>query len=234
MVVALREIGKGHLSMLTFSQAMNMPPPMAVNSYKNINKLLLDSYKTVSQESQKLAAKETREALGCIDESPAECQVSVDATWQKRGFSSLNGVVTIMSKDSSKCIDAVVMSKSCKGCLHWNDKKGTPEYEKWKLQHACKINHKGSSGAMECAGAIEAFRRSIPFLNLKYTGYLGDGDTKSYQQVVDTAPYGNTTIRKLECVGHVQNGWEQGFGIYALRKKDLNLQMEKVLQERED
>ena len=175
MVIAFREIGKGHSSMLAFTQAMNMPPPIAVKSYKNINKVLLKSYKAVSEESQKSAANEIREAIGCIDENPAECQVSVDGTWQKRGFSSLNGVVTIMSKDSSKGIDTVVMSKSCKACLHWEKKKGTTEYERWQLQHDCKINHEGSSGAMECAGAIEAFKRSIPYLNLKYTGYLGDG-----------------------------------------------------------
>ena len=57
---------------------------------------------------------------------------------------------------------------------------------------------------MECAGAIEAFKRSIPYLNLKYTGYLGDGDSKSFQQVVNSVPYKNTTTKKLECVGHIQ------------------------------
>ena len=31
-------------------------------------------------------------------------------------------------------------------------------------------------GAMDRAGAIEVFKRSVPFFNLKYTGYLGDGD----------------------------------------------------------
>ena len=223
MVVAFREIGKGHSSMLAFTQAMNMPPPIAVKSYNNINKLLLESYQAVSQESQKIAANETRQALDCVDENPAECQVSVDGTWQKRGFSSLNGAVTIMSKDSSKCIDTVVMSKSCKGCLHWKNKKGTPEYDRWRLQHNCKINHKGSSGAMECAGAIEAFRRSVPFLNLKYTGYLGDGDTKSFQQVVDSAPYENNNIQKLECVGHVQKRMGTRLRNLRTEKKGLKL-----------
>ena len=181
MVVAFREIGKGHSSMLAFTQAMNMPPPVAVSSNKNINKLLLESYKAVSQESQKFAAIQTRKAIGCVDENPVECQVSVDGTWQKRGFSSLNGIVTIMCKDSSKCIDRVVMSKSCKACIHWKSKRGTIEHERWQMQHECRINHIGSSGAMECTGAIEAFKCFVPFFNLKYTGYLGDGDTKSFQ-----------------------------------------------------
>ena len=57
---------------------------------------------------------------------------------------------------------------------------------------------------MEAAGAVQMFQRSISFLNLRYTGYIGDGDSKAHQCVVATAPYGDQGIKKLECVGHVQ------------------------------
>ena len=77
-------------------------------------------------------------------------------------------------------------------------------YNLWKMEHKCLINHRESSGATEVAGAINMFKRSLPYLNLRYVGYVGDGDTKAHQSVVESAPYDNCPIEKLECVGHVQ------------------------------
>ena len=31
--------------------------------------------------------------------------VSCDGTWQRRGFSSLNAVVTVLASDTGKCVD---------------------------------------------------------------------------------------------------------------------------------
>ena len=39
-----------------------------------------------------------------------ECGVSIDCTWQKRGHASHNGVVTVISLDSKRCLDVEVMS----------------------------------------------------------------------------------------------------------------------------
>ena len=66
------------------------------------------------------------------------------------------------------------------------------------------MNHKGSFGAMESAGAVKVFRRSLPFLNFRFTGYIGDGDSNSYARVVVDSSYDGIDIRKLECAGHVQ------------------------------
>ncbi|GFW11646.1 hypothetical protein TNCV_42811 [Trichonephila clavipes] len=41
----------------------------------------------------------------------AECGVSVDGTWQRRGHSSLNGCVAVLSIDTGKVMDLEVMSK---------------------------------------------------------------------------------------------------------------------------
>ncbi len=58
---------------------------------------------------------------------------------------------------------------------------------------------------MEPAGAGRIYKRSVESLNLQYTGFIGDGDTKSYSSVVDKHPYGHDVeIVKKECVGHVQ------------------------------
>ena len=47
------------------------------------------------------------------------------------------------------------------------------------------INHTKSCGAMEVAGAIDIFNRSIDKNNLIYYEYLGDDDISSFKKVVD-------------------------------------------------
>ena len=68
------------------------------------------------------AAENIRETLGEKDQV-GDCQVSVGGTWQKRGFASRTGVVTVIAKDNEKCIDYQVLSKHCKGCQVWMKKK---------------------------------------------------------------------------------------------------------------
>ena len=59
---------------------------------------------------------------------------------------------------------------------------------------------------MEGAGAVEIFCHSVEKHDLIYSEYLGDGDTSSFKEVINSDPYTNynTVVTKLECVGHVQ------------------------------
>ena len=204
MVLAFREIGRGLTALETFAQCLNMPNCITQAPYDSIKKSLLRSYTEVSHASQAKAAKETKEELGLLGiDDVVDCSVSVDGTWQKRGYSSLNGVVTLMSNANGKCLDTQALSKSCRVCKYWERRKD--ETQGLTNQHACSINHKESAGAMEVSGAITMFKRSVACHNLRYTGYIGDGDTKAHQSVVDSKPYGDDTkIDKLECIGHVQ------------------------------
>jgi len=59
-------------------------------------------------------------------------------------------------------------------------------------------------GRKEVFPFVECFCRSLDQYNLRYTKYIGDGDTKSYQKVVAADPYSGVQIDKLECIGHVQ------------------------------
>ncbi|XP_054259610.1 circumsporozoite protein-like [Macrosteles quadrilineatus] len=45
-----------------------------------------------------------------------DLSVGIDGTWQKRGYSSLNGVVTVSCIDTGKILDAEVFSKYCHSC----------------------------------------------------------------------------------------------------------------------
>ena len=49
--------------------------------------------------------------------------VSCNGTWQRRGFSSLNGVVTVIASDNGKCVDYRVKLKQCASCTSWESRK---------------------------------------------------------------------------------------------------------------
>ena len=62
-----------------------------------------------------------------------------------------------------------------------------------------------SSGAMEKEMVKEIFCSSVQDHKLRYTSFIGDGDTNSFKTVHDAQPYGpDVTVEKIECVGHVQ------------------------------
>ena len=89
--------------------------------------------------------------------------VAVDGTWQRKGFSSKLGLVTAISIDNGKVLDAAILSKPCKECYFFVNviKKVTSSdpvrYDTWKLSHYCNLNYTGSSPGMETAGATKIF-----------------------------------------------------------------------------
>ncbi|GFU87595.1 uncharacterized protein TNCV_2935171 [Trichonephila clavipes] len=185
-VYAMRSIGKGTEAGRMFCGVMNLPqPPTRFSPY---GKRILNAAKLVYEDSIQNAAKEAI----CENEGNKNIAVAVDGTWQKRGYTSLNGVVTVTSIDTGKVIDADILSKYC-AC------KNLPFHGK-----DCKRNYVGSSGAMEIQGASKIFQRSLSLHNARYITYLGDGDCKAFDAVKKKNIYGNEySIEKLECIGHV-------------------------------
>ena len=115
--------------------------------------------------------------------------------------SSLNGIVRVISSNSNKCIDYRIMTKTFKTCQSWESRK---DEKKFITNQDCDINHEGSSGAVEAAGLVECFMSSVQDGKLRYINYIGDGDSKSYSDVVAKDPYYGKEVKKLECVGHIQ------------------------------
>jgi len=130
MAFAFREIGKGYRSLATFSMFMNMPPPITKNNYGKLCDIMCDAYSKVAEASMRKAGVEVYSEVNKASSSGdiADCDVSVDGTWQRRGYSSLNGVVTVLSSNTGKCIDAYVLSKKCKGCEIWSKREDHPRY----------------------------------------------------------------------------------------------------------
>ncbi|GFW81990.1 uncharacterized protein TNCV_771191 [Trichonephila clavipes] len=99
------------------------------------------------------------------------------------------------------------MSSFCKGCDSLKRRKGSPAYKKWKILHVkeCLKNHNGLAGIMETVVMVRIFQRSLSHRSVRYTSYIGDGDSKTFSSITASNPYGeDITVSKIECVGHVQ------------------------------
>ncbi len=87
----------------------------------------------------------------------------------------------------SKIIDTETLTYYCHGCSRQSE------------GHVCQKNHVESAGAMETEGVKRIFSSFERLYELKYTGYLGDGDSKSYKSFnsLDPPVYNNKPITKL-------------------------------------
>ena len=93
------------------------------------------------------------------DDSVANIEISIDVAWQRRGYASLNGLVTVVAIDTNRCVDFEVLSKPTK---FWRKMaQGTYEY------YDCCINHQDSAGS--------CFKLSVEKNRLRYTTYIVNG-----------------------------------------------------------
>ncbi|GFV19643.1 uncharacterized protein TNCV_478691 [Trichonephila clavipes] len=198
----MRCIGQGLESLKTFCAVMSLPNPVEQKSHDVINNKLSRVMKEVAEESMKRAAVEENSS------SPDNLlTVSGDGTWKTRGHSSLIGVCTVIGAETGKVLDREVLSSFCKGCDSYKGVKFGIKYNKWQRAHklSCRKNYSGSAGKMEVDGMLRIFNRSEKLHNLKYSNYIGDGDTKTFNALSENKPYGDDhLIQKIECVGHVQ------------------------------
>lgn len=181
----MRCIGKGLEAAKTLCAVLDLPPPPAI--FQNYSSMLNRAIKEISTASMMNAAKETVEINGSTD-----IAVAVDGPWQRRGHTSLSGVVTATSVATGKVIDVECLTKYCSKC-------------KLKVgAHICHANYAGPSGGMEAKGAVDIFCRSEHARSARYVEFLGDGDSKAHLAVNEAKPYGDIKIEKAECIGHIQ------------------------------
>ncbi|GBO19237.1 hypothetical protein AVEN_8547-1 [Araneus ventricosus] len=184
LVFGLRLSGRGFSAGMKLLCTLNLPY-VCKKTFRIHELKLLEAVKYSCEENMKAASKEVQNL-----KKTTTCGVSVDGTWQRRGHMSLNGCVSVISIDTGKILDLEVMTQYCKMCEM-----------NIKCDHECSI-YKGSSGNMESVGAFRIFERSVMKRELQYTEYYGDGDSKAFLKVKDI--YGEDTVTKLECIGHVQ------------------------------
>ena len=223
--------GLGRTGLSKLCGVMDLPAPVTRKAFNNISKVITEKALEKVEEEMKSASERLFdlsliETAECIDIDPvtlamiANVPVTVDGTWQKRGHTSKIGVVFVLSVETGEVLDFVVKSLICHECV---SHKNTPDFTEWYQTHenVCMVNHKGSSDSMETAGAVEIFLRSIETRNLKYTTFVGDGDSSCFGVVSKACnnKYGDSYIVvKEECVGHIKK--RAGKGLREFKRKN--------------
>lgn len=218
LMFVMRILGLGLRSINTFCSLMELSAGFANNTYYAFITNLLEASKSTFDAIQRKAIAEERQKNVEAGYEETHLSVSGDGSWKKRGFSSLFGVATLIGKYTHKVLDFVVKSSFCQSCSNWASKKDTNEYDMWYETHEehCSINHTGSAGKMEVDSVKEMFCRSESH-GVKYATYIGDGDTKTFQAVLNCDPYDDLIVQKKECIGHVQK--RMGTRLRAAKKQ---------------
>ena len=94
---SMRSIGRGHSGATKFCSLMNMPPPPTAREYQKNARTIAKHVKVIAKDGMSSAAKEFRDAQHAREDDLVNCGVSCDGTWRKRGYSSQNGCVIVMS-----------------------------------------------------------------------------------------------------------------------------------------
>ena len=233
------ESGNGLTGLSKLCCSLDIPAPVTTNAFQSTMKKLTTSYQEEAQISLGKAATNLKEIMQMnnpevinheIATPNVPVSVSVDGTWQKRyGYSSLLGVVFILSVETGEVLDFEVQSKICFECKSrekWD--KESSKYKNWFSKHEehCTINHKGSSEAMEKEAAVKMFLRSIEKHHLVYTTYVGDGDSSSFAEVADACfkKFGDKyLVLKEDCIGHIQKRMGTNLRSYKNKNKGKKL-----------
>ena len=244
-VYASQSIGVGRAGLEKLCAAFDLPAPVSKTPYNVIMKNIVEKSCKLSEDLMNAAANRLIDIA--IKEYPeyrhvqndgtflTEAAVTVDGTWQRRGHCSKIGVVFVISVVTGEVLDYDVKSMICHECVsHKNDDRLSQAFIDWYSVHKdyCFINHVGSSDSMETEGAITIFLRSIKTRNLKYTTFVGDGDSGCYGAVSKKCheKYGdNYTVVKEECVGHVQKRMGSGLREFKRKKKGFKLSDNKTV-----
>lgn len=201
---SMRSCGLGYAGLKKFCYLMNLPAPLTKRNYNCTIKVIRDVVKQVAIDIMKDSVNDLRVKHSIPEGGNLDTAISCDGSWQRRGYSSLNGFVSVISMESGKVLDIEPMSRFCHGCENQKRYRATDpiKYNILQKSHHCKANYSGSAPSMEVSGAKKIFNRSIEKYNTRYTEYIGDGDSKSFNSIEYT--YEGVTVTKKECVGHVQ------------------------------
>ncbi|GFW12671.1 uncharacterized protein TNCV_3883811 [Trichonephila clavipes] len=212
-VYGMRQIGKCFSAGFKLCGTLNLPR-LSKTAYSNHeNKLMLVNYQCKKQLLNFfLVLHPTKNKI-------VECGISVDGTWQRRGYSSMNGCVAALSVDTGKVVDIEIMSSYCPTCRKISKMPRSIESETFGADHVCHSSFQGSALKMEAVGATRIFQRSIVKRGLKYAHYYFGGDSKGFNSVKDT--YEKDSVTKYEYIGHVQK--RVGARLRKLKSKNKNL-----------
>ena len=145
------------------------------------------------------AGREERELAmnrGDYHEGVPAITVIVDGGWSKRShrhsYNANSGVGIIIGKETGKILFLGVRNKYCSSCA-----RNIPADK-----HQCYRNWSASSSEMETDISLERFLEAERVHGVRYTKFVGDGDSSVYPTLLQNAPGWGHAIQKLECANH--------------------------------
>ncbi|GBN79283.1 hypothetical protein AVEN_27577-1 [Araneus ventricosus] len=129
-------------------------------------------------------------------------------------------------------IDYEILSKYCPECTTADLVEHSADFSIWYKAHKpeCSENYVGSSNAMEVKAAEILWTRSVENCGMRYMNVLSDGDSKTYQHLLELDIYGdNMKISKEECLNHVAKTLGTGLRnkVKEWRSKGVTMVVEK-------
>ena len=191
--------GGGHVP-LTESMAVLGIPSLTKKAFMTIEKRIGQWWWALFEESVQQAGAEEK-AIAISNERyhqgiPA-ITVIIDGGWSKRShkhsYNVKSGVGIIIGKETKKILYLGVQNKYCTVC---NKAAGGTI-----PQHTCFRNWDESSAAMETDIILKGFLHSQEQHGLRYTEFIGDGDSSVFPALISGVPYGHY-IKKVECANH--------------------------------
>ena len=206
--VAFRGIGCGFSAMKEWCGTMNIPQSMTLDSYYSGQVKLQDASLSMVENIKKQSLAALMDAYRDIgvhsdQNGSLTIAVSFDGAWQRRGHSSHNRLASVIDLLTGLPVEFEVLSNFCFKCKAAAER---PDDPSWQEKHLpkCLKNYDGSANSMEVECALRMWQRSIDVNKLRYTTMLCDGDSKSFDAVVQEKPYGDQiTIEKEDCINHV-------------------------------
>ena len=148
--------------------------------------------------------EEAAEESGSYHDGVPAITVIVDGGWSKRShkhsYNAKSGVGIIIGQKTGKLLHIGVRNKYCTACTQ-----GIPQE-----QHACYKNWDASSSEMETNIILEGFKLAEQVHGVRYTRFIGDGDSSVYPTLIQNVPGWGYAIKKLECANHACKCYRSG------------------------
>ena len=145
---------------------------------------------------EELVEKRLAEERNDFHEGVPAVTVVVDGGWSKRShrhsYNAKSGVGIIIGQSTGKLLFMGVRNKYCTACTQ-----GVP-----RDKHICFKNWSHSSSEMEPDIILEGFKQAEKVHGVRYTRFIGDGDSSVHSTLIQCVPGWGRYIKKMECANH--------------------------------
>ena len=194
--------GGGHVPLTETMSTLGVPV-MTKKSFMATERAVSDWWWQALEESMKEAAEEEKQIAvekGSYHEGVPAITVVLDGGWSKRShkhsYNAKSGVGIIIGQETGKLLHVGVRNKYCSVCVQAEKQDREPQH------HDCHKNWDGPSSSMETDILVEGFKEAESKYGLRYTTFIGDGDSSVHASLLTEVPVWGHTIRKVECANH--------------------------------